>query len=187
MNLQMVYCCVASVLLSIDLSIVSIKKLAFRPCTRFGYPQHKYVGDKTICSHTDYFLIWTKKLVGVANIVRFPHAATRTFAQKDQIFLVLWFRILTRGLFWHEIVHGTHWRTIFQIKWTIFSTCFVLIPRLNSDHCLWRADPVTSFISCSSVLSGNVHHNCQIEYIMNNGHAECNTKRCYNCWRENKC
>jgi hypothetical protein len=43
----MVYCCVASVLLSIDLSIVSIKKLVFQPCTRFRYVARKYVDDKS--------------------------------------------------------------------------------------------------------------------------------------------
>jgi hypothetical protein len=48
------------------------------------------------------------------------------------------------------------------------------------DKCAWKGDD-------GATCSGNVHHNCQIEYIMNNGHAECNTKRCYNCWRENKC
>jgi hypothetical protein len=37
MKLQMVYCCVASGLLSIDPSIVSIKKLVFRPCARLRY------------------------------------------------------------------------------------------------------------------------------------------------------
>jgi hypothetical protein len=47
MNLQMVYCCVASVLLSIDLSIVSIKKLVFQPCTHFRYIVRKYVDDKS--------------------------------------------------------------------------------------------------------------------------------------------
>jgi hypothetical protein len=48
MLLQMVYCCVASVLLSIDPSIVTIKKLIFRPCAHFfRYVSHKYVDDKS--------------------------------------------------------------------------------------------------------------------------------------------
>jgi hypothetical protein len=42
----MVYCCIASVLLSIDPSIVSIKKLVCRPCARFRYLLHKYVDDE---------------------------------------------------------------------------------------------------------------------------------------------
>jgi hypothetical protein len=47
------------------------------------------------------------------------------------------------------------------------------------EKCSWKGDD-------GSTCSGNLHHNCQIEYILRNGLPECNTKRCYNCWREKK-
>ena len=43
----MVYCCIDLLCPSIDPSIVSIKKLVFRPCARFRYLARKYVDTKS--------------------------------------------------------------------------------------------------------------------------------------------